>query len=100
MLDVAKEIIDEDGIGGLWNGIKFCRSFQPFSFPERFAGAKAFTFPILFVSYSTQPGLVLTVNPAITYGAFERYFDHFSPAYLFPSSGLRFDHILSIFLLN
>lgn len=22
MLDVAKEIVEEDGIGGLWNGIK------------------------------------------------------------------------------
>jgi hypothetical protein len=39
-LDVAREIIAEDGIGGLWLGIK--------------------------------PGLVLTVNPAITYGVFER----------------------------
>lgn len=39
-LGVAKEIIEEEGVGGLWLGIK--------------------------------PGLVLTVNPAITYGAFER----------------------------
>ncbi|KAG5636656.1 hypothetical protein H0H81_007275 [Sphagnurus paluster] len=39
-LGVAREIIDEDGVGGLWLGIK--------------------------------PGLVLTVNPAITYGVFER----------------------------
>ncbi|KAF8589435.1 adenine nucleotide transporter [Ramaria rubella] len=37
---VGKEIVREDGIGGLWLGIK--------------------------------PGLVLTVNPAITYGVFER----------------------------
>ncbi|CAK5268375.1 unnamed protein product [Mycena citricolor] len=37
---VAREIIDEEGVGGLWLGIK--------------------------------PGLVLTVNPAITYGVFER----------------------------
>ncbi|KAJ7928878.1 mitochondrial carrier domain-containing protein [Mycena leptocephala] len=39
-LGVAREIIDEEGVGGLWLGIK--------------------------------PGLVLTVNPAITYGVFER----------------------------
>lgn len=39
-LGVAKEIVEEEGIGGLWLGIK--------------------------------PGLVLTVNPAITYGAYER----------------------------
>ncbi|TFK40188.1 mitochondrial carrier domain-containing protein [Crucibulum laeve] len=39
-LTVAKEIIDEEGVTGLWLGIK--------------------------------PGLVLTVNPAITYGVFER----------------------------
>jgi solute carrier family 25 (peroxisomal adenine nucleotide transporter), member 17 len=39
-LGVAREIIREDGITGLWLGIK--------------------------------PGLVLTVNPAITYGMFER----------------------------
>lgn len=39
-LNVAKEIIDEEGVTGLWLGIK--------------------------------PGLVLTVNPAITYGVFER----------------------------
>lgn len=37
---VAREIIEEDGISGLWSGLK--------------------------------PGLVLTVNPAITYGVFER----------------------------
>ena len=37
---VGQEIIREDGIGGLWLGIK--------------------------------PGLVLTINPAITYGVFER----------------------------
>ncbi|CCL99287.1 uncharacterized protein FIBRA_01303 [Fibroporia radiculosa] len=37
---VAREIIEEEGVGGLWLGIK--------------------------------PGLVLTVNPAITYGAYER----------------------------
>lgn len=39
-LDVAREIVREDGVQGLWLGIK--------------------------------PGLVLTVNPAITYGLFER----------------------------
>lgn len=39
-LAVARRIIREDGVGGLWLGIK--------------------------------PGLVLTVNPAITYGVFER----------------------------
>ena len=37
---VEQEIIEEEGVGGLWLGIK--------------------------------PGLVLTVNPAITYGVFER----------------------------
>jgi adenine nucleotide transporter 17 len=39
-LSVAREIIEEEGVTGLWLGI--------------------------------QPGLVLTVNPAITYGAYER----------------------------
>jgi hypothetical protein len=39
-LGVAREIIEEEGVTGLWLGIK--------------------------------PGLVLTVNPAITYGVFER----------------------------
>jgi len=39
-LAVGRKIVREDGIGGLWLGIK--------------------------------PGLVLTVNPAITYGVFER----------------------------
>ncbi|KIO34430.1 hypothetical protein M407DRAFT_128287 [Tulasnella calospora MUT 4182] len=39
-IGVAREIIDEDGVTGLWTGLK--------------------------------PGLVLTVNPAITYGVFER----------------------------
>ncbi|KAF5341807.1 hypothetical protein D9611_001658 [Ephemerocybe angulata] len=39
-LGVAREIVDEEGVGGLWLGIK--------------------------------PGLVLTVNPSITYGVFER----------------------------
>jgi len=39
-LGVAKEIVDEEGVTGLWLGIK--------------------------------PGLVLTVNPAITYGVYER----------------------------
>jgi len=39
-LGVAREIIHEDGITGLWSGLR--------------------------------PGLVLTVNPAITYGVFER----------------------------
>ncbi len=38
--ETAHEIIDEDGVAGLWTGLK--------------------------------PGLVLTVNPAITYGVFER----------------------------
>ncbi|OCH88577.1 mitochondrial carrier [Obba rivulosa] len=37
---VAREIVDEEGVTGLWLGLK--------------------------------PGLVLTVNPAITYGAYER----------------------------
>jgi hypothetical protein len=40
LLSVAHEIIEEDGITGLWSGLK--------------------------------PSLVLTVNPAITYGVFER----------------------------
>ena len=39
-MGVAREIIEEEGVTGLWLGLK--------------------------------PGLVLTVNPAITYGAFER----------------------------
>lgn len=39
-IGVAKEIVQEEGVGGLWLGIR--------------------------------PGLVLTVNPAITYGMFER----------------------------
>lgn len=39
-LDVARDIVNEDGVGGLWLGIK--------------------------------PSLILTVNPAITYGLFER----------------------------
>ena len=39
-LGVAREIVEEEGITGLWLGLK--------------------------------PGLVLTVNPAITYGVFER----------------------------
>ncbi|PPQ89337.1 hypothetical protein CVT25_003174 [Psilocybe cyanescens] len=39
-MGVAQEIVEEEGVTGLWLGIK--------------------------------PGLVLTVNPAITYGAFER----------------------------
>ncbi|KZT67458.1 mitochondrial carrier [Daedalea quercina L-15889] len=39
-LGVAREIVDEEGVTGLWLGIK--------------------------------PGLVLTVNPAITYGVYER----------------------------
>ncbi|KAJ8503433.1 hypothetical protein ONZ45_g10861 [Pleurotus djamor] len=39
-LGVAREIVEEEGVTGLWLGI--------------------------------QPGLVLTVNPAITYGVFER----------------------------
>ena len=39
-LGVGRQIVEEDGITGLWTGIK--------------------------------PGLVLTVNPAITYGVFER----------------------------
>lgn len=40
LLETAKEILEEDGVTGLWKGLK--------------------------------PGLVLTVNPAITYGVFER----------------------------
>lgn len=42
-LGVAREILRDDGITGLWRGLK--------------------------------PSLVLTVNPAITYGVFEREFD-------------------------
>ena len=40
LFETASEIIEEDGVAGLWTGLK--------------------------------PGLVLTVNPAITYGVFER----------------------------
>jgi hypothetical protein len=40
LVDTAREIIAEDGVTGLWTGLK--------------------------------PGLVLTANPAITYGVFER----------------------------
>lgn len=40
LFDTAREIVKEDGVTGLWTGLK--------------------------------PGLVLTVNPAITYGVFER----------------------------
>ncbi|KAJ9103226.1 hypothetical protein QFC21_002649 [Naganishia friedmannii] len=40
LFDTAREILKEDGVTGLWTGLK--------------------------------PGLVLTVNPAITYGVFER----------------------------
>lgn len=39
-VEVGREIVKEDGVAGLWAGIK--------------------------------PSMVLTVNPAITYGAFER----------------------------
>lgn len=39
-LGIAREIIEEEGVTGLWLGL--------------------------------QPGLVLTVNPAITYGVYER----------------------------
>ena len=39
-LEIGQEIIEEDGVTGLWTGLR--------------------------------PGLVLTVNPAITYGTFER----------------------------
>ena len=39
-MTIAREIIEEEGVTGLWLGLK--------------------------------PGLVLTVNPAITYGVFER----------------------------
>ena len=39
-LTVAREVIHEDGITGLWSGLR--------------------------------PGLILTINPAITYGVFER----------------------------
>jgi hypothetical protein len=41
LIDTAKEVISEDGITGLWRGLK--------------------------------PSLVLVVNPAITYGLFERF---------------------------
>lgn len=40
LLETAKEIVVEDGITGLWRGLK--------------------------------PSLILTINPAITYGMFER----------------------------
>lgn len=41
LLEVAREIVDEDGPSGLWRGLR--------------------------------PGLVLTVNPALTYGLSSRY---------------------------
>jgi len=46
LLQVAKDVVDEDGISGLWKGLK--------------------------------ASLVLTINPAITYGLFERL----KPAFL------------------
>jgi len=54
-LGVAREIIQEEGVGGLWLGIK--------------------------------PGLVLTVNPAITYGVFERVKNLFIAAQLKAGTG-------------
>ncbi|KAJ7650102.1 mitochondrial carrier domain-containing protein [Roridomyces roridus] len=54
-LGVAREIVEEEGVGGLWLGIK--------------------------------PGLVLTVNPAITYGVFERVKSLFVAAQLKAGSG-------------
>ncbi|KAJ6513067.1 mitochondrial carrier domain-containing protein [Mycena sanguinolenta] len=54
-LGVAREIVREEGVGGLWLGIK--------------------------------PGLVLTVNPAITYGVFERAKSLFIAAQLKAGTG-------------
>ena len=51
LIDTAKEIISDDGITGLWKGLK--------------------------------PSLILCVNPAITYGAFERYKYLISKRFLF-----------------
>ncbi|KAJ7678974.1 mitochondrial carrier domain-containing protein [Mycena polygramma] len=64
--DVAREIIDEEGVTGLWLGIK--------------------------------PGLVLTVNPAITYGVFERVKGLFIAAQIKAGSGDKLSAGLSFLI--
>ncbi|KAG6857383.1 hypothetical protein H0H87_004745 [Tephrocybe sp. NHM501043] len=65
-LGVAREIIAEEGVTGLWLGIK--------------------------------PGLVLTVNPAITYGAFERVKSLILLAQVKAGSGNKLSPLLSFFI--
>ncbi|KAG6821320.1 hypothetical protein H0H93_000181 [Arthromyces matolae] len=65
-LGVAKEIIAEEGVSGLWLGIK--------------------------------PGLVLTVNPAITYGVFERVKSLVLLAQTKARSGGKLSPLLSFFI--
>ncbi|KAG6865793.1 hypothetical protein C0991_011785 [Blastosporella zonata] len=65
-LGVAREIIAEEGVTGLWLGIK--------------------------------PGLVLTVNPAITYGVFERAKSLILLAQAKAGSGSKLSPLLSFFI--
>lgn len=65
-LAVAREIIDEEGVTGLWLGIK--------------------------------PGLVLTVNPAITYGVFERVKGLILLAQSTTGAGSRLSPLMSFFI--
>ncbi|KAG6916055.1 hypothetical protein DXG01_008628 [Tephrocybe rancida] len=65
-LGVAREIIAEEGVAGLWLGIK--------------------------------PGLVLTVNPAITYGVFERVKSLILLAQAKAGTGSKLSPLLSFFI--
>jgi adenine nucleotide transporter 17 len=65
-LGVAREIIEEEGVTGLWLGIK--------------------------------PGLVLTVNPAITYGVFERVKSLLLLAQAKPGSGSKLSPWMSFII--
>jgi len=65
-LGVAREIVKEEGVTGLWLGIK--------------------------------PGLVLTVNPAITYGVFERVKGLILLAQAKAGSGTKLSPLLSFFI--
>lgn len=65
-LAVAREIIDEEGVTGLWLGLK--------------------------------PGLVLTVNPAITYGVFERVKGLILLAQVKAGAGSRLSPWMSFFI--
>ncbi|KAF8071806.1 mitochondrial carrier domain-containing protein [Lyophyllum atratum] len=65
-LGVAREIIEEEGVSGLWLGIK--------------------------------PGLVLTVNPAITYGVFERVKSLILHAQAKAASGTKLSPLLSFII--